>query len=95
MRFIPSLTVLSLAALGLASPLDALTTPVDTAPVENVAGAIPALGGVLQTRHSPCLGHEDVDMLVDAYVRIISDWNEADAKYLASNFRDTVRSWNI
>lgn len=81
MRFFSSLAVLSLAALGLGKPLD------------TTAGA--SLDASLQVRHSPCLNHDDVDKLVNAYTRIISNWNEADAKYLASNFRDTSDSINI
>ncbi len=46
-------------------------------------------------RHTPCLHSDDVDVLVDAYVRILSNWNDTDAKYLADSFRDTSDSINI
>ncbi len=46
-------------------------------------------------RHTPCLHTDDVDVLVDAYVRILSKWNDTDAKYLADSFRDTSDSINI
>jgi hypothetical protein len=36
-----------------------------------------------------------VEELVDAYDRIISAWNDADAVYLADEFRDTSDSINI
>jgi hypothetical protein len=75
MRFFTSLAVLSLAAVGLASPVDT--------------------DAVLDARGSPCLNSGDVDKLVDTYQRIISNWNDADAKYLADNFRDTSDSINI
>ena len=74
--FFKPLALLSLTALGLATPLD-------------------HTGTALEIRHSPCLNHGDVDKLVDAYKRIISNWNDADAKYLASDFRDTSDSINI
>ena len=75
MRFFTSLAVLSLAAVGLASPVDT--------------------DAAIDARHSPCLNSGDIDKLVDAYKRIISNWNDADAKYLADNFRDTSDSINI
>ena len=46
-------------------------------------------------RHTPCLHSEDVDTLVDAYVRMLSKWNDADAKYLADDLVDTSDSINI
>ncbi|KAK4096170.1 hypothetical protein N658DRAFT_436669, partial [Parathielavia hyrcaniae] len=42
-----------------------------------------------------CLHPSAVDKLVAAYVRIISGWNDTDAKYLADSFRDTSDSINI
>jgi hypothetical protein len=44
---------------------------------------------------TPCLLPHDVEELVDAYDRIISAWNDADAVYLADEFRDTSDSINI
>jgi hypothetical protein len=47
-------------------------------------------------RHTGCLHPEDVDTLVDAYVRMLSKWNDTDAKYLADDgFVDTSDSINI
>jgi hypothetical protein len=46
-------------------------------------------------RHAPCLYPGAVDTLVNAYVRMISKWNDTDAKYLADNFVDTSDSINI
>lgn len=42
-----------------------------------------------------CLREEDANTLRDAYVRIISAWNPADAKYLTDDFKDTSGSINI
>jgi hypothetical protein len=46
-------------------------------------------------RHSPCLYPDAVDTLVNAYVRMLSKWNDTDAKYLADGFVDTSDSINI
>ncbi len=46
-------------------------------------------------RHTPCLHSDDVDVLVDAYQRMLSKWNDTDAKYLADSFRDSSDSINI
>lgn len=46
-------------------------------------------------RHTPCLHPDDVDVLINAYVRMLSKWNDTDAKYLADSFRDTSDSINI
>jgi len=46
-------------------------------------------------RHDTCLHPDDVETLVAAYVRILSNWNDDDAKYLADNFVDTSDSINI
>ena len=46
-------------------------------------------------RHTPCLHTDEVDVLVDAYVRMLSKWNDTDAKFLADSFRDTSDSINI
>ena len=46
-------------------------------------------------RHTPCLHPDDVDVLVNAYVRMLSKWNDTDAKYLADSFRDSSDSINI
>ncbi|KAK4119574.1 hypothetical protein N657DRAFT_581440, partial [Parathielavia appendiculata] len=42
-----------------------------------------------------CLNPNSANDLVAAYVRMISGWNDADAKYLADDFRDTSDSINI
>ncbi|KAK3388501.1 hypothetical protein B0T20DRAFT_386514 [Sordaria brevicollis] len=42
-----------------------------------------------------CLCEEDANTLRDAYVRMISNWNPADAKYLTEDFKDTSGSINI
>ncbi|KAK4168484.1 hypothetical protein QBC43DRAFT_376098 [Cladorrhinum sp. PSN259] len=41
-----------------------------------------------------CLWKSDVDALVDAYVRMITKWNDEDAVYLASDFVDRSDSIN-
>lgn len=46
-------------------------------------------------RHTPCLHGDDVDTLVAAYTRMLSSWNDTDAKYLADNFVDYSDSINI
>jgi len=42
-----------------------------------------------------CLRESDANELVDAYVRMITLWNDADAKYLAETFSDWSDSINI
>ncbi|KAK0615180.1 hypothetical protein B0T17DRAFT_458383, partial [Bombardia bombarda] len=44
-----------------------------------------------------CVHINDVETLVDAYLRILSNakWDDADAKYLAESFVDTSDSINI
>ncbi|KAL2172357.1 hypothetical protein VTG60DRAFT_6196 [Thermothelomyces hinnuleus] len=42
-----------------------------------------------------CLRPDDVDTLVDAYVRMLSSWNDTHAEYLADDFVDTSDSINI
>ncbi|AEO64708.1 89baec30-7980-4b84-924c-cc1fdbf36485 [Thermothielavioides terrestris] len=105
MRFVSSLALFSLAGLGLASPVadaTALHARDDSPLLDTVAE--PALlrrggsdKGKSKSRHTEtCLCQDDVDTLVDAYVRILSKWNEtADAKYLADDFADYSDSINI
>ena len=150
MRFISSLTLLSLAGLGLASPIgspdevtDAASGPLggltgilgmrnahkdrrqtgsvgasgNTASVDGEASkspfdVVPGLhprgegeangdgkgkgkGKCNDTRHTTCLRPDDVNTLVDAYTRMLSKWNDADAKYLADSFVDRSDSINI
>ncbi|KAK3899273.1 hypothetical protein C8A05DRAFT_18268 [Staphylotrichum tortipilum] len=106
MRFINSLTLFSLAGLGLASPIatpDTSKSPFDVVPgvhprVEGEAkgdGKGKGKGKCNDTRHAPCLRPEDVNTLVDAYTRMLSKWNDEDAKYLADNFIDRSDSINI
>lgn len=47
-----------------------------------------------EAQHTPCLNEDDTDTLVKAYVRMISNWNDADAKYLAEDFVDRSDSIN-
>ncbi len=78
MHFFKTLGLLALAALG-------STAAVDT------TNAV-ARGEHIKKRH--CLCQSDVDKIIDAYVRILSKWNEADAKYIAEDFKDTSDSIN-
>lgn len=86
MHLFPSLTVLATA-------FTALTTAV----------ALPQSGTteLIESRtfkggdDKKCLREEDANTLRDAYVRMISLWNPADAKYLTEDFRDTSGSINI
>ncbi|KAK3395134.1 hypothetical protein B0H63DRAFT_64418 [Podospora didyma] len=90
MRFI-ILAILSLAAIISAAAL----APAAHEPGEPhfYASAEPR-GQQLEERS--CLCTSDVDSLLGAYVRILSKWNAtADAKYIASNFKDTSDSINI
>ncbi|KAL2130336.1 hypothetical protein VTI74DRAFT_6587 [Chaetomium olivicolor] len=52
-------------------------------------------GGKCNTARHECLHHEDIDELVNAYQRMLSKWDDADAKYLSDNFVDTSDSINI
>lgn len=49
----------------------------------------------LETRHTTCLNDKSAGNLIEVYRRIISKWEEKDAKYLAPDFRDTSDSINI
>ncbi|KAK3305183.1 uncharacterized protein B0T15DRAFT_484880 [Chaetomium strumarium] len=104
MRFLPSLTLLSAAGLGLATPTsEAITRRQDEAgsDVHDVLGGLNRRGhgkssnGRDKPKPGTCLHQGDVDTLVDAYRRMLSGWNDADAKYLADTFVDTSDSINI
>ncbi|GAB1319718.1 SnoaL-like domain-containing protein [Madurella fahalii] len=85
MRFIQSVALLSLTALGLASPV---ASSVEARGNGNGNGNGKGWG------YGQCMHANDAQTLVDAYVRMISGWNDADAKYLAESFRDTSDSIN-
>ncbi|KAJ4386921.1 hypothetical protein N0V85_007915, partial [Neurospora sp. IMI 360204] len=82
MHLLPSLTVLATAFTALTS-----------------AVALPQSGSEVESRtyddKSKCLCEDDANTLRDAYVRMISAWNIADAKYLTDDFKDTSGSINI
>lgn len=82
MHLLPSLTVLATAFV-------ALTSAVALSQSESKAIESRTYGG------DKCLCEEDSNLLRDAYVRMISAWNPADAKYLTDDFRDTSGSINI
>ncbi|KAK4223398.1 hypothetical protein QBC38DRAFT_487796 [Podospora fimiseda] len=50
--------------------------------------------GVTTKSKGTCLWPSDVKTLVDAYVRMLTKWNDADAVYLASDFVDNSDSIN-
>ncbi|KAK4240096.1 hypothetical protein C8A03DRAFT_31842 [Achaetomium macrosporum] len=109
MRFISSLALLSLAGLGLATPTsEAINRRQHDAPAvaagsdsHGIFGALSGRGDTKsgnsknKAKWTPCLHQNDVDILVDAYVRMISHWNDDDAKYLTDDFIDTSDSINI
>ncbi|KAK3998082.1 hypothetical protein QBC44DRAFT_313844 [Cladorrhinum sp. PSN332] len=86
MRFFTSLSLLSLS-IGLTTAAAVVTPNTD---ISSRGFPFP---GVKNSKRS-CLRHSDVDTLVDAYVRMITKWNDADAVYLASDFIDSSDSIN-
>lgn len=62
--------------------------------VVKARGDTNAKAGWAHGRHGHCLHPHDAQTLVDAYVRMITKWDVADAKYLAESFRDTSDSIN-
>jgi len=61
----------------------------------STAAIDPALterSGDLEARH--CLCQSDAEKLIAAYTRMINKWDDADAKYLAEDFKDTSDSIN-
>ncbi|KAK4459710.1 hypothetical protein QBC42DRAFT_273785 [Cladorrhinum samala] len=85
MRFIASLSLLA-ASLGLSA-----AAAVDISP--RGGGTSPSSPFHFSKR-GHCLRSSDVDALVAAYVRMLTKWDDADAVYLASEFRDSSDSIN-
>lgn len=90
MRFIQSVALFSLASLGLASPVDAVRGNCGQGLGKGLGWGNNGNNG----NCGNCMRPDDAQTLVDAYVRMISGWDDADAKYLAENFRDTSDSIN-
>jgi hypothetical protein len=104
MRFFSSLTLLSLATLGLATPTsEAITRRQEKAGAEShgILGGLSRRSdrktdiGKYKRNSGLCLCQDDIDTLVDAYRRMLSRWDDTDAKYLADTFVDTSDSINI
>ncbi|KAK3317042.1 hypothetical protein B0H66DRAFT_576657 [Apodospora peruviana] len=85
MRFITTLLSLAAASISTAAVVD-----------KHHAASANTLSSHARGYGPQCLFPADADKLTDAYVRMITKWDDADAKYLSDDkFKDTSDSINI
>lgn len=80
-----SVTILPATPVTPETPIPVITRPING----SVPIRFPAAG-----QAESCLSDQAAEVIIDAYVRMISKWNDEDAYYLSDNFYDTSDSIN-